>query len=117
MEYTGDMKLLFEFTKSFITFATETGAVVDSEDRVLNILEERYGIRLVETNYNDPDCAGFIRFISKAEIVSVSRSGCNTSVATRWRKAIYVGGQVGNLWQALELLDISRAHYKINNAQ
>ena len=41
------MKLLFSFTKSFVTFATETGAVVDSEDRVLNILEERYGLRLI----------------------------------------------------------------------
>ena len=117
MEYTGDMKLLFSFIKSFVTFATETGAVVDSEDRVLNVLEERYGIRLAESNYNDPDCAGFIRSIGKAEIVSVSSLGCNNFVATRWRKAIYVGGQMDNLWQALELLDTSRAHYKISNTQ
>ena len=117
MEYTGDKKLLFSFIESFINFAMEAGVVVESKDRVLNILEDRYVIRLVETNYNDPDCAGFVRSICKAETVSVPSSGCNKFVASRWRKAIYVGGQVDNLWQALKLLDASCAQYKINNAQ
>ena len=71
MEYTGDMTPLFSFIKPFIKFAMEICVVIDSEGRVLNALEDRFGIKLVESNYNDPDCAGFIRSVCKADIVYV----------------------------------------------
>ena len=50
LEYTGEMKLFYPFTKSFIKFTREIGIVADSDANVLNVLEEQFGVRLIETN-------------------------------------------------------------------
>jgi hypothetical protein len=115
VEYTGDMKLLFPFTKSFIKFAKDTGIVADSKDDALNALEDQFNIKLVETNSYDPDDAGFIMSTYKAEIRYVCNWGCNNFVSARWRKAMYVGGQVEDLWQALAVLDIVFAHVGVTH--
>ena len=114
MEYTGDMKLLYPFTKSFIKFARDTGIVVDSEDRVLNVLENKFNVKLIETNDYDPDCAGLVKSMRKAGIRYVLSSVFDNFVLARWRKAMYVGGQAEDLWQSLELLDIAHAHFEMH---
>jgi hypothetical protein len=58
-EYTGDKKLLFGFTKSFVRFAQETNMFAGSGNNVLASLDGQFGVRLLETNQDDQDGAGF----------------------------------------------------------
>ena len=59
-EYTGEQKLLFGFTKSFVRFAEETNLFESSNNNVLALLEDQFGVRLLATNEDDQDGAGFV---------------------------------------------------------
>jgi len=59
-EYTGEQKLFFGFTKSFVRFAEETNLFASSGNNVLTLLDAQFGVRLLETNEDDQDGAGFV---------------------------------------------------------
>ena len=84
MEEIGKLRVLFDFTKSFVKFTTDSGIVANLDGNDHAALENKFGIQIIQTDDYDPDDVGFVKWLRKCQLMicvkAVLQFMCNSEV-------------------------------------
>ena len=70
MEEIGKLRVLFDFTKSFVKFTTDSGIVAKLDGNTHAALGNKFGIQIIQTDDYDPDDVGFVKWLRKCQCMS-----------------------------------------------
>ena len=69
MEEIGKLRVLFDFTKSFVKFTTDSGIVAKLDGNTHAALGNKFGIQIIQTDDYDPDDVGFVKWLRKCQFM------------------------------------------------